>query len=68
MVTELEAQARLLLERAEGVFANTAKAEAWWNERNPALGWKAPCEVVQSEEGAAEVTAMLGRISEGIIS
>ena len=58
----------LLLDRAEEVLGGLEAARAWLAMPNQALGDCAPLEYANTEPGAREVEALLGRIEHGVFS
>jgi putative toxin-antitoxin system antitoxin component (TIGR02293 family) len=52
--------------RAVDVFGDPQKARAWFEGPKPALGDKTPLESCETEEGARDVTDLLGRIEHGV--
>ncbi len=57
-----------LFERAKQVFGTDENTRGWFNSRILALGRKTPLEYAQTEPGAREVEAIIGRIEDGIFS
>ena len=51
---------------AERVFSNTDKARQWLRRPTAALAGEAPLELLDTDIGAREVEALLGRIAHGI--
>lgn len=47
---------------------NVNAALNWCNKPNRALQWKAPFEIIDSEEGAMMVAALILRIEHGVYS
>jgi putative toxin-antitoxin system antitoxin component (TIGR02293 family) len=64
---EADQVARLLRVKAyaRGVFEDAATAEAWLSEPNPALGRRAPMELLTTDEGTRAVETVLRRIDYG---
>jgi uncharacterized protein (DUF2384 family) len=54
--------------RAVRVFGSPEKAERWWSEPNPALGWESPARCALELGRAQEVEDILGRIVHGVLS
>ena len=55
-----------VLAAAEETFGNQEKAGAWLRRPTRALGGECPLHLLDTDEGAREVTALLGRIGHGI--
>ncbi len=55
-----------VLAAAEKTFGNQEKAGAWLRRPTRALGGECPLLLLDTDEGAREVTALLGRIDHGI--
>ena len=55
-----------LYKRAEEVFESESRAREWFNSHPKALGGKTPLEFAETEPGAREVEALLGRIEHGV--
>jgi putative toxin-antitoxin system antitoxin component (TIGR02293 family) len=55
-----------VIEQAEQAFANPEKARRWLRRPNSALAGEAPLELLDTDIGAREVEALLGRIAHGI--
>lgn len=55
-----------VLAAAEKTFGNQEKAGAWLRRPTRALGGECPLLLLDTDEGAREVTALLGRIGHGI--
>jgi putative toxin-antitoxin system antitoxin component (TIGR02293 family) len=55
-----------VLAAAEETFGNQEKAGAWLRRLTRALGGECPLHLLDTDEGAREVTALLGRIGHGI--
>ena len=55
-----------VLAAAEETFGNQEKAGAWLRRPTRALGGECPLLLLDTDEGAREVTALLGRIDHGI--
>ncbi len=73
----LQMQAVKLLSHGEGLQAEVCRqaeivfnddAADWLFGQNWALGWKAPAEMLNSDEGAQMVLDTLGRIQHGVLS
>lgn len=58
----------LLVDRAVSVLGGLEQAQTWLKVPNRALGAKTPLEYADTEPGAREVEALLGRIEHGIFS
>ena len=54
--------------RAEEVLGEPAKAARWFSRPNRALGGESPLSLLDTEAGAQEVEAVLGRIEDGVYS
>lgn len=52
---------------ADRVFGDRAKAYGWLRDRNGALESEVPLTLLDTEEGARLVEAVLGRIAHGIV-
>lgn len=59
--------ARVFLQALD-IFKNTEKVAAWLKRNNRSLGDNAPISFLDSEVGAQEVMAILGRIKYGVYS
>ena len=59
---------RRIASLAERVLGSRAKARGWLHQPNPALGSRAPLEMLHSDLGAAEVETVLRRIDFGVYS
>ncbi|MBJ9284372.1 DUF2384 domain-containing protein [Citrobacter freundii] len=58
-----------VIQKATGLFeGNESAAINWCNEPNRALHWKSPFEIIDSEEGAMMVAALILRIEHGVYS
>ena len=55
-----------VLAAAEKTFGNQEKAGAWLRRPTRDLGGECPLHLLDTDEGAREVTALLGRIDHGI--
>lgn len=58
----------LLLDRAVEVLGGLEEARAWLNAPSRALGNSTPLDYANTEPGAREVEALLGRIEHGVFS
>lgn len=58
----------LLLDRAVDVLGGLEAARAWLNAPSHALGDSTPLDFADTEPGAREVEALLGRIEHGVFS
>lgn len=58
----------LLLDRAVDVLGGLEAARAWLNAPSRALGDSTPLDFADTEPGAREVEALLGRIEHGVFS
>lgn len=69
-VHEGERAARLmrLFDRAREIFGTDENTRGWFNAKLLALGGKTPLDYAQTEPGAREVEAVLGRIEHGVFS
>ncbi len=54
--------------RASDVLGSTEKAERWLKKPNQALGGEAPLHMLDTDIGARQVEAVLGRIEHGVAS
>lgn len=54
--------------RAEEVLGSAQAAERWLKELIPALGGVTPLSLLDTDEGAQQVTDILGRIEHGVYS
>lgn len=57
-----------LFDRAVEVLGNRDAAKAWFKVPKKALGGKSPLEFADTEPGAREVDALLGRLEHGVFS
>lgn len=55
-----------VVREAEQTFANAEKARLWLRRRTHALGDQCPLELLDTDVGARNVEALLGRIAHGI--
>ncbi len=53
---------------AERTFGSTERAAGWLDRPNRALGGAAPVDLLDTDLGAREVEAVLGRIEYGVFS
>jgi putative toxin-antitoxin system antitoxin component (TIGR02293 family) len=67
-IEEADGLARLLrlVKAARDLFQDDAKADVFLRSPNPALGDRIPIQMAQTDMGAREVEAIIGRISHGI--
>jgi putative toxin-antitoxin system antitoxin component (TIGR02293 family) len=54
--------------RAMDVLGSTERAKIWLKKRNEALGGEVPLQLLDTEVGAHQVEAVLGRIEHGVFS
>ena len=54
--------------RAADVLGSSEKAERWLKKPNPALGDEVPLRILDTDIGAQQVEAVLGRIEHGVFS
>lgn len=54
--------------RAVDVLGSNEKAERWLKKPNPALGHEVPLRILDTDVGARQVEAILGRIEQGVFS
>ena len=57
-----------VMARAESVLGSTDKAGQWLRKPNRALRGVAPVDLLDTDRGAQEVLAVLGRIEHGVYS
>lgn len=57
-----------VLAKAVHVLGSSENAVSWMERQNRALGRAVPLNLLDSEEGAEDVLAILGRIEHGIYS
>lgn len=57
-----------LFDRATEVLGNQLRARSWFAGPKPALGGRSPLEFADTEPGAREVEALLGRLEHGVFS
>jgi putative toxin-antitoxin system antitoxin component (TIGR02293 family) len=61
-------RAATVYSEAERVLGSREKAKGWLNRPNRALGGCVPQELVDTEAGANQILALLGRIQHGVFS
>ncbi|ENH3412294.1 DUF2384 domain-containing protein [Escherichia coli] len=59
---------RVLAKAVELFEGNKEEAQQWLNEKNRALNWQKPADVLASETGALEVMRLITRIEHGVYS
>ncbi len=64
-MTETE---KIIIDRVEEVFGSREKAEIWLREPNRALDMQPPLDLLDTDEGAKQVEAVLIRIEHGVFS
>jgi len=55
-----------LLAETQSTFGNAYKADIWLCRENAVLDGRTPLELLETDEGASKLEALLGRISHGI--
>jgi uncharacterized protein (DUF2384 family) len=64
-VSQAETFEHRLIRHAREVFSDDAKAEIWLHWEIPALGYRKPLDMAQTQQGFDEADAVLTRIESG---